>query len=130
MTRLFAALLGITYLWVILTPIVPAVSRAGMKRFNLVTGNFAAWVIQQPVPSMYNFANFGILIPKNLEQHAVPIATNHFPTRRYTFNLRSTYEPALPYVLITRSTYQGNTVQARYIIKKAPDGGSEMVFEP
>ncbi len=129
-SKIFGALIAVTYLWVLLTPFVPAVSLAGMRRFNLLTETFPAWAAQQVVPSMYNFANTGILIPESLEEHAVPVATNHFPTRHYTFNLRSTYNLALPQVLVTSSTYQGRMVNARHVIRKAPEGGSEMVIEP
>ena len=128
MTRLFAALLGITYLWVILTPIVPAIARAGMERFNLLTGNFAAWALQQPVPSMYNFANTGIVVTDNMEDRVVPIPTNHFPTRRYTFEFRSSFQPSLPLVLRTSSTYQGETVRARHLIQGKPEGGAVMIL--
>ena len=128
-TKIFASLLGVSYLWVLLTPFVPAVSLAGMKRFNLLTEAFPAWALQQTVPSMYNFANFGVLIPQDLEQYSTPVATNHYPTRHYTFNLRSTYDGSLPQVLITSSTYQGRTVSARYVVRRAPEGGSEMVLE-
>ncbi|MGK0309275.1 MAG: hypothetical protein ACJAYS_000090 [Lentimonas sp.] len=125
-TRAFASLLVITYLWVLLTPFVPAISIAGMKRFNLLTENFVAWALQQPVPSMYNFANEGVLIPESLEEQAVLIPTNHFPTRHYTFELRSGFGPWLPQVLITNSIYQGRIVSARHLITERPGGGTKM----
>ena len=127
MTRLFAALLGATYLWVALMPLVPAISVAGMRRFNLIGDSFPVWALQQPVPSMYNFANMGTLISGEMEAAAPPVAANHFPTRRYTFLQRSALRPSLPQVLLTSSSYRGNKVAARHVIIPGPDGGAVMI---
>ena len=129
--RFFVAVLSLAYGWVLLTPIVPAVSKAGMLRFNLMTESFGAWAIQQPIPSMYNFSNRACVGPVELESRLPYRQMNHFPTRLFTFTNRDDYTEALPMILKSRSTYQGRRVEVIHLIEKAP-GGMKMtaMFDP
>jgi len=120
----FLAIIGllvVVVIWLILTPIVPAVASASMHRFHLRSGSFAAWAIQFPIPTMYNFANrFEVReIPRGLID---PIADetekryiNHFPARVLTFfNTRYRYlhDGKDRWVTID-TTYRGQTVETR-----------------
>ena len=123
----FVALLAATYLWVLLTPIVPAVSEAGMKRFNLSSNSYAAWALQQPVPSMYNFSNEVCFGPETLLPRLGMIQLNHYPPRAFTFLDREEFDEALPIVLKGRSSYQGRHVEVKHRFEPAPSGGLRMV---
>lgn len=106
--------------WLLMTPLIPAVSQSLMDRFHLRTTSFAVWAIQQPIPSMYSFRNTteirdlpldigesGLIDPLLLDplfglptvetNPSKPIGIiggrtiNHFPTREITF-ANSRYE--------------------------------------
>jgi len=108
-------------IWLILTPIVPAVASVSMHRFHLRSRSFATWAIQFPIPTMYNFANRYEVreIPQGLID---PIAdetekryVNHFPARVLTFfNTRYRYlhDGKDRWVTID-TTYRGQTVETR-----------------
>ena len=119
-------LLGLAYAWILLTPLVPSVGQAGLRRFNLVSGSFVSWALQQPVPSMYNFSNEVAFGPLSLVA-AVPLRqVNHYPTRFYTGSDREIYTKMLPMLMRSKSSYRGNDLQVYHLIEEAP-GGVKMV---
>ena len=120
--RCFVGVLVLSYTWILLTPIVPAVSDAGMRRFNLMTESFGAWAIQQPIPSMYSFSNEACFGPVFLEPRLRYRQMNHYPTRLFTFTDRDDHTKALPMILKSRSTYQGRRIEAFHLIEEAPGG--------
>ena len=120
--RCLVGILALSYSWVLLTPVVPAVSRAGMLRFNLMTESFGAWFLQQPIPSMYNFSNEACFGPAFLEPRLTYLQMNHYPTRLFTFTERDAHTEALPMILKSRSTYQGHRIEAFHLIEAAPGG--------
>ena len=85
--RAIVTLVVLIAIWLLLMPWVPVIASATLHRFHLRTSNFALWAIQQPIPSMYNFANRyevreippGLLDPiiENTEKRYI----NHFPTQ-------------------------------------------------
>ena len=106
--------------WLLLMPWIPAIARQTLDRFHLATPSFARWVVQFPIPSMYNCANeFKVQeIPPGL---ADPIIdddwryVNHFPARIITFG-----DGRYHYLLdredrwfTLRSTYRGQTLESR-----------------
>ena len=65
--HVICGMIACVVLWLILTPIVPAVAESTMRRFHLCSRSFWWFAVQQPVPSMYNFAN-------EFQPSAVPFA--------------------------------------------------------
>lgn len=128
--------------WVLATPWVPSVARATMKRFHLRTGSFAGWAAQQPIPTMYNFANryevrqwpAGLTESLQLYQ-ATSLGTlesryiNHFPVRSVTFaNTRYRFLKAGEERWLTvTSSYRGQTLQTRYHLRPNDGGGFDLV---
>ncbi len=89
-----AALVAVIAAWLAALPFSPAVQRATIDRFHLVTPSFAAWALQQPSPPMYNlenrywFARRELKPAELVDNPAEGIETgmlNHFPTRIITF---------------------------------------------
>ncbi|MFK8111514.1 MAG: hypothetical protein AB8B91_04915 [Rubripirellula sp.] len=128
----FMAILGlviVNVVWLLLMPWVPSIAQATMNRFHLRTSSFAAWAIQQPIPSMYNFANRyevnefppGMVDPILFEGEKRYI--NHFPTRAFTFaNKRVMYLGKGEDRWFTlESSYRGQTLESRFHLKSEND---------
>lgn len=120
-------LVGIVAVWLVLTPIVPAVASATMHRFHLASDSFAIWAIQFPIPAMYNFSN---RVTVHGDQATDPVDIwdrayiNHFPAKicvvggaRYHL-LRSGEDRW--YVL--ESTYRGQTLRSNLHARPIGDG--------
>jgi hypothetical protein len=125
-------------IWLLLMPWVPAIASATLHRFHLRTRSFVLWAIQQPIPSMYNFANRyevreippGFLNPifESNEKRYI----NHFPVRILTFaNTRYRYlhDGRDRWVMID-STFRGQRIESHYHAKPRDDGGFEMILLP
>lgn len=95
--------LALSYAWVLLMPVVPSVSGAGMMRFNLLADSFGSWALQQTIPSIYNFSNQADFGPVHLEPRLPYLEMNHYPPRLFTFLERDDHTEALPMILKTRS---------------------------
>lgn len=137
----FAAIVTIVIvvaIWLLLTPLIPSIASATLHRFHLRSGSFPWWAIQQPIPSMYNFANRfevrefppGLVDPILDEQEKRYI--NHFPTRVLTFaNTRYTHLiKGQDRWFTIDSTYRGQTVETRFHAKALPGGGFEIIRLP
>ena len=141
------ALVVIITTWLLLMPFVPAIASATMHRFHLRSGSFTWWAIQQPIPSMYNFANrFQVsdvppgfssdplfadpLFPEASTQAVEKRYLNHFPTRIVTFaNTRYRYLNDGQDRWITIDTrYRGQMLESTYHAKPVAEGGFEMVL--
>lgn len=137
------AVLVLVATWLLLMPWVPAIASATMHRFHLRTRSFPAWAVQQPIPSMYNFANRyevrevspGMLNPvfatsETLFGTSEKRYLNHFPTRVLTFaNTRYRYlSDGGDRWLIIDSSYRGQRVESTYHARPRDQGGYEMVF--
>jgi hypothetical protein len=124
--------------WLLLMPFVPAIASATLHRFHLRSKSFPLWAIQQPIPSMYNFANRfevreyppGLVDPilDSTEKRYI----NHFPTRVLTFaNTRYLHlRKAEDRWVTIDSTYRGQTVETRFHAKALDGGGFELVRLP
>ncbi|MEM9828337.1 MAG: hypothetical protein AAF958_17240 [Planctomycetota bacterium] len=55
--RIIRGLIVLVVIWLIATPLFPAVARCTMRRFHLQGDSFAFWAAQFPIPAMYNFSN-------------------------------------------------------------------------
>lgn len=132
------ALLVVVAAWLLLMPWVPAIASATMHRFHLRSGSFASWAIQQPIPSMYNFAN-------RFEMREIPAGfldpifetdqkryINHFPTRVLTFaNTRYHYlHQGRDQWLTIDTSYRGQSIESVYHAKPIGGGGFEMTLLP
>ena len=111
--------------WLLMMPWVPGIARCTLDRFHLRTGSFAAWAIQCPIPSMYNFANRyearefppGLVDP--IIDTVEPRYVNHFPARVFTFadgRWRLQKDGRDRWVTI-ESSYRGQTIQSRFHLK-------------
>ena len=131
-------LLIVIAVWLLLMPLVPAIASATLHRFHLRSESFALWAIQQPIPSMYNFANRfevrefppGLVDPilDDTEKRYI----NHFPLRVLTFaNTRYRFlsEGEDRWVTVD-STYRGQTLETRIHAKAIDGGGFELVRLP
>ena len=116
------ALIILVAIWLILTPILPAIASQSMRRFHLRGDSFWVWAIQFPIPTMYNFANRYQIseVPPDLVD---PILTdsetryiNHFPTRVVTFfNTRYRYlNQGTDRWLTIETTYRGQRIKSRF----------------
>ena len=133
---------GAVVVWLLLTPFVPGVARATMKRFHLRGDSFVMWSAQAPIPAMYNFANrfevrevpddiMGMmpildLEPKESEKRYI----NHFPARLLTF-ANTRYEllhPGEDRWVTIETTYRGQRFETK-IHAKPVDGGFEWIVE-
>lgn len=85
---------GLIATWLIAMPVCPAIQRWTIDRFHLATPSFALWMLQQPIPPMYNLENrywFSQrpLSDAELTTHPPPgvetAMLNHFPARAVTF---------------------------------------------
>lgn len=129
--RALVTLLLAVGIWLLAMPWVPALARCTMNRFHLKTRSFATWVIQQPIPPMYSFANtteVRTTPPSKVENESSVIAgrmINHFPTREFTFaNARVRYlldDQSKWFVL--RSRYRGQSVESVYRLDRAAEKG-------
>ena len=133
--------------WLALTPWVPPVARATMKRFHLRSDSFILWSAQAPIPAMYNFANryevrelpeemlempvFGFRVDEP-EKSAEPERRyiNHFPARLLTF-ANGRYEilnPGEDRWLTIESSYRGQRIETK-IHAKPIEGGFQWIAE-
>ncbi len=120
--------------WLLLMPFIPAVGRAALKRFHLVTESFPLWCVQSPIPAMYNFGNQYEIrdLPEDLFTPVLdsrrPRYINHFPSRIVTFaNGRYTLlQPGQDRWLTYRSSYRGQTLETKVHLK--PLGGGRFEY--
>ena len=133
---LIVGLVALVTLWLLLTPFVPSVASSSLHRFHLRSDSFAWWSIQQPIPSMYNFANRyevrefppGLIDPifdDVTERHYI----NHFPARVLTWasrRYRNLNDGKDRWVTI-ESSYRGQTLTTRFHAKRDGDGGYQLV---
>ncbi len=133
--RIIVTLVVANAIWLLLMPWVPGIASATLHRFHLRTESFSLWAIQQPIPSMYNFANRYEVdeIPPGFFEPIIEVDEkryiNHFPTRILTFaNTRYRYlnEGTDRWVTID-STYRGQSLETRFHAKPLASGGFEMV---
>ena len=107
--------------WLIMTPLSHAVASASMHRFHLRSRSFAAWAVQFPIPTMYNFANryevreipWGLMDP--LADQSERRYLNHFPARVVTFvDTRYRYlHPGTDRWFAIDTSYRGQRIETR-----------------
>ncbi|KAA5544488.1 hypothetical protein FYK55_09160 [Roseiconus nitratireducens] len=130
--------IGAVTAWLLLTPWVPAVAQATMKRFHLRSRSFAAWALQAPIPAMYNFANqYEVrelpedLIVSFLEPESNRRYINHFPLRVLTFadgryrHLR----PGKDRWVTVWTRYRGQQIKTVIHAKPVGGGGFEWIVQ-
>lgn len=130
------SLVGLVAVWLLMTPLVPAVAKSTMNRFHLRTESFPVWAAQQVIPSMYNFGNTivihdtppGMLDPFFYDVDP-PQFLNHFPARRLTFGdgRGALLQKDEHKWLEMRSSYRGAELETWIHAKPVGDGVYEMV---
>ena len=124
------ALVGVIVLWLLLTPLVPAVASATLHRFHLRSSSFSVWAIQFPIPTMYNFANrfevreipLGIVDP--ILEESERRYLNHYPSRVVTFfntRYRHLHDRQDRWITI-ESAYRGQRLETRLHAHLREDG--------
>jgi hypothetical protein len=124
---LLVALAGVAA-WLIAMPVSPFIQQVALNRFHLQTGSFAAWVIQAPIPAMYNFHNRYRIeaMPWDVSPFSTPRTgtLNHFPVRVTTFATDRLYLKQADRRMITlRSDYRGRSLQTQWIATPRDEGG-------
>lgn len=134
--KAIVALAIVVAIWLLLMPWVPAIASSTMHRFHLRSGSFTWWAIQQPIPSMYNFANRyevrelppGLLDP--ILETSDKRYINHFPARTLTFantRFRYLHEGQDRWMTID-SSYRGQTLESRYLAQHRESGGFDLIL--
>ena len=132
--RVIMCIVGAVVVWLLLTPFVDSVAMSTMKRFHLRSDHFASWAIQQPVPSMYNFANLSNtrdtppgMIQSVLADEVQQRYVNHFPTRLMTFadGRYGMLNWGRHNWLELTTTYRGQSLQTTYYAKPIPDPNAD-----
>ena len=119
-------LVAAVVVWLLLTPLMPEVSLATMRRFHLGSGSFVRWAVQFPIPAMYNFANTyevqelppDLVDPIVLETKALYL--NHFTARVVTFadgRYYHLHDGKDRWFTLT-TDYRGRHVQSRWHLKR------------
>lgn len=107
-------------------PLSETARRAALERFQLTRWPLAAWMVFQPLPSMYNFENRwevvrapgGDLCPTPIEG----FVNHHVYNRLVLFDWRLRLRRCpLPARVHFRSTYLGTTVETTYRLESGPD---------
>ncbi len=128
-------LVVIVVVWLVSMPICQFVQRATLERMHLQTRPFVAWVIQQPIPAMYNFYNRFEIRPspwgKEGDDSTEKGTVNHFPVRMFTFgDNRAVFlsEPK-PRQLDVWSSYRGEELHTRWVATPSAQGGFDLTNE-
>ena len=133
---LIVGLVALVTLWLLLTPFVPSVASSSLHRFHLRSDSFAWWSIQQPIPSMYNFANrYEVTeIPPGFLDPIVADVTerryiNHFPARVLTWASRRYHNlrDGKDRWATIESSYRGQTLTTRVHAKAVGDGRYQLI---
>lgn len=140
--KLIVALVAVVTVWLLLTPFIPSVASTSLHRFHLRSSSFAWWSLQQPIPTMYNFANRhqvseippGFIDPilDDLGVGPEKRYINHFPVRVVTWasgralHLRDGKDRWVT----VESSYRGLTLKSRFHAKPSGGGGYELIRLP
>ncbi len=115
-------------------PFSESMRRAALARFQLARWPFVAWVVFQPLPSMYNFENqWEVMRAPDGDLCQTPIEgfINHHvynPLLPLDWPLPLARFPA-PARVLFRSTYMGTTVATAYRLDSGP-GDRGLVVTP
>lgn len=141
--RIVCGMIIAVVIWLLMIPFVPSVAMSTMKRFHLSSDSYLLWSLQQPVPSMYNFANqfhaqdtppgFPAPIISLDEQEAGDDwrYINHYPARKLTFAdgrydlLRYSRDQWVE----LKTTYRGQALETLIHAKPVGRGEYEVVRE-
>ena len=112
--------------FIVLMPLSETVRVAALERFELARWPLAAWMLFQPLPSMYNFENrwdVSTARPGPCPERIAGFINHHVYNRIALFNWRAHFRQCqLPAWVRFRSTYAGTTVETSYRVDGGPDG--------
>lgn len=124
-------------IWLLLMPFFPAIAAVTLRRFHLQGDSFAAWAVQAPIPTMYNFSNRyevrdlpeGFIVP--VLDTTKPRYINHFPVRVFTFadGRWTLLHSGQDRWITCWSSYRGQTLQTKWHAKPISEGRFELVRE-
>ncbi len=99
---------------------------AALERFQLRGWPLTAWMLFQPVPSMYNFENRWEVVtpgPGPCPERSAGFVNHHAYNRIALFNYRlGLHQCQLPAHVYLRSTYRGTTVETSYRVSRDAGG--------
>lgn len=113
--------------WLLLMPFVDSIRSTTMNRFHLRTGTFWQWAIQQPIPSMYNFANRVRVTRRDPATGRTSVVfqrpVNHFPVQAVTFatGRYRCLRDGQPCQVHATSTYRGEVLETRFDVTSNGD---------
>src|SRR5207245_4720130 len=111
---------------IVLLPLSETVRVAALERFELARWPLAAWMLFQPLPSMYNFENRWEVVapgPGPCPERSAGFVNHHAYNRIALFNRRLQFRQCqLPARGRLRSTYRGTAVETSYRVSLDPDG--------
>jgi len=109
-----------------LLPLSETARVAALERFQLRRWPLAAWMLFQPLPSMYNFENRWEVTapgPGPCPERSAGFVNHHAYQRIALFNFRLGLRMCqLPARVRLRSAYQGTAVETIYQVSGDPDG--------
>ncbi len=109
-----------------LLPLSQTARVAALERFQLRGWPLAAWMLFQPLPSMYNFENRWEVTapgPGPCPARSAGFVNHHAYNRLALFNYRlGLRQCQLPARVRLRSTYRGTVVETSYRVSADPDG--------
>lgn len=129
--RLIVCLVFVVVVWLLAIPLASPVAEIAMKRFHLSSDSFFEFALQQPVPSMYNFANRYEVKDSPDGQALNKGYINHFPIRVLTWAYwRHEYLSGGRACYVTlESSYRGRKLRSQWSATPNEQGGFELVRE-
>jgi len=121
--------------WLISMPFCDFVQRSTINRFHFQTRSFGVWVIQQPIPAMYNLYNRFEVRPSPWKPGQDAVwdngTVNHFPLRLFTFgdNRAIFLRPEEPRQIDIWSSYRGQGLHTRWSATPSKNGGFDLSGE-
>jgi hypothetical protein len=111
---------------IVLLPLSETARVAALERFQLRGWPLAAWMLFQPLPSMYNFENRWEVVeagPGPCPERSAGFVNHHAYNRIALYNYRlGLRQCQLPALVRLRSTYRGTTVETSYRVSAGADG--------
>ncbi len=120
-------------LFIVAMGLAPPLQRAVMNTMHLTTEHYAAWVLLQTVPKMYNFDNeaWRVGFTRDEEPPVLHYRVNHYTPREVTFNLTPSRVARhdLTGEIWARSTYRNTCVTSAHRMAVDPEIDGLVVLE-
>ena len=121
-------------LFIVVMGLAPPLQRAVMNNMHLSSDHYAAWVLLQTVPKMYNFDNevWRVGFTFDEEPPVIHYRVNHYPLREVTFNLtpNRVARHDLTGEIWARSTYRNTCVTSAHRMAAHSEIDTTVLLEP